>query len=34
MYIFTDNNLSILEERAPEIFKLVESKWEDNFKEK
>ena len=32
--IFSDDNLSILEERAPEIFKLVESKWEDNFKEK
>lgn len=32
--IFPDDNMSILEERAPEIFKLVESKWEDNFKEK
>ena len=32
--IFPDDNLSILEKRAPEIFKLVESKWEDNYKEK
>ena len=32
--IFPDDNLSILEERDPERLKLVESKWEDNFKEK
>ena len=32
--IYFDDNLSILEERAPEIFKLFESKWENNFKKK
>jgi 4-hydroxy-3-polyprenylbenzoate decarboxylase len=30
--IFPDDNLSVLEERAPDAFKLVESKWEDYFK--
>jgi hypothetical protein len=30
--IFPDDNLSVLEERAPGAFKLVESKWEDYFK--